>query len=91
MAAAEHDTEQGFGTGLRAQLEKRREAGLERETWRLEVIADPGSNSVVENPLTKERGTAFTFADLMKLAETRAVRYLKAVTCNNLGGPLGMG
>ena len=25
MAAAEHDTEQGFGTGLRAQLEKRRE------------------------------------------------------------------
>ena len=26
MAATEHDTEQGFGTGLRAQLEKRREA-----------------------------------------------------------------
>jgi len=27
----------------------------------------------------------------MKLAEKRAVRYLKVITCNNLNSPLGMG
>ena len=72
-------------------LEKRREVGLERETWRLEVVADPESNSVLEKPLTKEHGTAFTWDALMRLAEKKAVRYLKAITCNNLGAPLGMG
>src|SRR5436190_24277293 len=65
-------------------LEKRREVGLERESWRLEVIADPQSNSIVENPLSKARDTAFTWDALMRLAEKKAVKYLKAITCNNL-------
>jgi hypothetical protein len=37
---------------------KRREVGLDPETWRLEVVADPESDCKVENPLTKKRGTA---------------------------------
>ena len=72
-------------------LEKRREVGLERETWKLEVIADPQSNSVLETPLTRERGSAFTFDALLQLAEKKATRYLKVITCNNLVSPLGMG
>ena len=72
-------------------LEKRRGIGLERETWRLEVIADPQSNSVLETPLTVERGTALTFEALLQLAEKKAMCYLKVITCNNLVSPLGMG
>ncbi|MDG2123353.1 MAG: molybdopterin-dependent oxidoreductase, partial [Verrucomicrobiales bacterium] len=71
--------------------ERRRELGLERETWKLEVVADPESNSRLRRPMTKEAGTALDFAGLMKLAETRAVRFLKVMTCNNIPDPLGMG
>jgi hypothetical protein len=71
--------------------EKRRALGLERETWQLEVIADPQSNSVLGKPLTKDAGNAFTWDALMHLAEKKATRYLKAITCNNLVAPLGMG
>lgn len=71
--------------------ERRRAVGLERETWRLEVVADPASNSVLENPLSKESGTALDFEGLLRLAEQHAVRYLKGMTCLNIGEPLGMG
>ena len=36
-------------------LEKRREVGLERDTWKLEVFADPQSNSLVKT-LPHRRG-----------------------------------
>ena len=72
-------------------LEKRREVGLERETWQLNVIADPQSNSKLDKPLSKALGTAFKWDDLMRLAETKAVRYLKVITCNNIISPLGLG
>jgi hypothetical protein len=71
--------------------EKLREVGLTRETWQLEVLADPDSNTVIERPLTKELGTALNWDGLMKLAEKHAVRFLKVMTCNNMNGPLGMG
>ena len=71
--------------------DKLREVGLERETWRLEVVADPESDSQVERPLSKEQGTALVWDGLMKLAEKHAVRYLKVMTCNNGNSPLGMG
>ena len=45
----------------------------------------------MEKPLSKELGTALDWQGLMKLAETRAVRYLKVMTCNNIDTPLGMG
>jgi len=64
---------------------------MTRDTWRLEVVPDLASGSKVEAPLSKERGTALDWVGLMKLAETRAVRYLKVMTCNNLNAPLGMG
>lgn len=72
-------------------LEKRREVGLEQETWNLEVLADPKSDSKLDNPLTKEAGTAFDWPALMQLAERHAVRCLKVMTCNNGVSPLGMG
>jgi len=69
----------------------RREAGLERDTWQLEVIADPTSNSKVDAPLSKDLATALNFERLLELGREHGVRYLKGVTCNNLGEPLGMG
>ncbi|HET6880713.1 MAG TPA: molybdopterin-dependent oxidoreductase, partial [Pirellulales bacterium] len=71
--------------------ERLREVGLTRESWRLEVIADPESNAQLDRPLSKEAGTALNWDGLMKLAETRAIRYLKIMTCNNGNSPLGMG
>ena len=65
--------------------EKLREAGLTRETWSLEVVPDEEAIPKVENPLSKERGTALDWSGLMKLAETKAVRFLKILTCNNGG------
>jgi len=71
--------------------EKLREIGLDRQTWQLEVVPDPESNSKVDNPLSKERGTALDFSALMKLAEKHAVRFLKVHTCTNIAQPFGMG
>ena len=71
--------------------EKRLAVGLERETWKLEVVPDLETDAEVEEPLSKVMGTALDFASLMKLAETRAVRYLKIMTCLNMGSPLGTG
>ena len=46
---------------------------------------------MVEAPLAKDLGTALDFEGLLKLGREHGVRYLKGVTCNNLGEPLGMG
>ncbi len=72
-------------------VDQHRAVGLERETWRLEVIADPQSDVRIENPLSKELGTALDWSGLMALAEKHAVRYLKVATCLNVGNVNGMG
>ena len=72
-------------------LEKRREVGLTRDTWKLEVIGDPEAPPRLRKPLTTKEKTAFRFQDLMELARTRAVRFPKVMSCLNLGCPLGMG
>jgi hypothetical protein len=72
-------------------LEKLQEVGLTHETWKLEVVSDPDAKATLESPLSKELGTALDWQGLMKLAETKAVRYLKVMTCNNIDSPLGMG
>jgi len=72
-------------------LKRRREIGMERETRHLEVVADPRSDIVIEQPLEAELGTAITFDALLKLGETHGVQFMKGMTCNNLGEPLGMG
>ena len=71
--------------------ERRHAVGLDHETWRLEVVADPESDAEIDHPLTKELGTAIDWQALMKLAEQHAVRFLKVMTCANVGKPLGMG
>jgi len=71
--------------------EKLAQVGLTRETWKLEVISDPEHKADLRNPLTREKGTALDWDALMKLAEQRTVRFLKVMTCNNIGRPLGMG
>ncbi len=71
--------------------EKRKEVGLTRETWKLEVISDPKNPARLRSPLTKEKNNALDFSGLMKLAETKAVRFAKVMTCLNIGCPLGTG
>lgn len=71
--------------------EKRLEIGLERETWKLDVVPDPESNAAMVNPMTREKGNALDFKGLMKLADKHAVRFLKVMSCNNMKAPLGMG
>ncbi|MGE0609782.1 MAG: molybdopterin-dependent oxidoreductase [Pirellulales bacterium] len=72
-------------------IEKLREVGLTRETWKLEVVPDPDSNAKLDSPLSRENGSALDWDGLMKLAEQHAVRVMKVMTCNNGGSPLGMG
>ena len=71
--------------------EKKREVGLTRETWKLEVISDPDHPASIRNPLTKKDGTALDFPGLLKLAEKHSVRFAKSMTCLNIGCPLGTG
>ncbi|MEK6249654.1 MAG: molybdopterin-dependent oxidoreductase, partial [Planctomycetales bacterium] len=70
---------------------KCKQVGLTRDTWKLEVIDDPEHTASLRFPLTKEDDTAFTFAGLMELAKTHAVRFPKVMTCLNVGEPLGNG
>lgn len=70
---------------------KKREVGMHRDTWQLEVVSDPDNPATLGKPLTKKAGTAIDFAALMELAKTKAVRFPKIMTCLNLGCPLGMG
>src|SRR5207237_8366731 len=71
--------------------EKRKQVGLTRETWRLEVVPDPDHPAALGKPLTKPDGTALDFEALLKLGERHAVRFAKVMTCLNIGCPLGMG
>jgi len=71
--------------------ERKREVGLVQETWKLEVTSDPEQPAKLRRELTKASGTALDFAGLMQLAEKRAVRFAKVMTCLNIGCPLGMG
>ena len=70
---------------------KRKEVGLTRETWSLEMVSDPEHPSRLRSPLSKENGNAFDFNALLEMAKTRAVRFPKVMTCLNIGCPLGNG
>src|SRR5437870_3898284 len=82
------DVERGNPLPYTLPPEQRRAVGLERETWQLEVVTDPESNTKLERPLSRELGTALDFEGLVKLAEQHAGRYVKAITCNDIGEPL---
>jgi len=70
---------------------RKREVGLTRDTWTLEVVADPEHPARLTRPLTAADGTALRFDDLLRMAERHAVRFAKVMTCLNIGCPLGMG
>jgi DMSO/TMAO reductase YedYZ molybdopterin-dependent catalytic subunit len=70
---------------------KRKEVGLTRETWKLEVVSDPEHPATLGKQFTRKDGTAIDFAALVKLGEKHAVRFAKVMTCLNIGCPLGMG
>jgi hypothetical protein len=76
---------------FRMTPDERREVGLDRDTWQLEVVADPNSDVKIQQSLSKELGTALDWSGLMALAEKHAVRYLKAMTCLNVDRVFGMG
>jgi DMSO/TMAO reductase YedYZ molybdopterin-dependent catalytic subunit len=71
-------------------LEKLREVGQTPETWDLEVVADPASNSVVDRPLSRAQGNALDWNGLMKLAEKHVVRFLHVCCCTNGADPFHM-
>ncbi len=71
--------------------EKKREVGLTRDTWKLEILSDPDHPAKLARELTKEEGNALDFAGLVALGEKHAVRFAKVMTCLNIGCPLGMG
>ncbi|MGD9647390.1 MAG: molybdopterin-dependent oxidoreductase, partial [Pirellulales bacterium] len=71
--------------------DKKTEVGLTRETWQLEVVSDPEHPVPLRNPLSKEKNRALDFQTLLQLADKHAVRFVKAMTCLNLGCPLGFG
>jgi DMSO/TMAO reductase YedYZ molybdopterin-dependent catalytic subunit len=70
--------------------EKFREIGLIPETWSLEVVPEPGGNSIVEQPLSRASGNAMDWEGLMKLAEKHAVRFLQVINCTNGADPFHM-
>src|SRR5579871_2748181 len=71
--------------------EKKRDVGLTRDTWTLEVVSDPDHPATLGRQLTRKDGTALDFPGLLRLGEQHAVRFAKLMTCLNVGCPLGMG
>jgi DMSO/TMAO reductase YedYZ molybdopterin-dependent catalytic subunit len=71
--------------------EKKKEVGLTRETWKLEIISDPEFPATLGKQFTKKDNTAIDFDTLLKFGEKHAVRFAKVMTCLNIGCPLGMG
>ena len=71
--------------------DKKREVGLTRETWKLEVVGDPDHPPKLGKTFARADKTALDFEDLLRLAKKHAVRFAKIMTCLNIGCPLGMG
>jgi Oxidoreductase molybdopterin binding domain len=71
--------------------EEKRQVGLTRDTWKLDVISDLDHPATLGRQLTKADDSALDFEALLKLGESHAVRFPKVMTCLNVGCPLGMG
>lgn len=74
------------------------DARLTEQSWRLEMMADPFTESgVVKEPasLTHQYkvadNTAFTYQRLLKLGNDHGVKFIKAMQCLNIPQPLGQG
>jgi len=75
---------------LKLPPERLREIGLVPETWSLDVIPDPASDSIVEQPLSLALGNALNWNGLMKLADRHAVRFMHLCVCTNGNDPFHM-
>lgn len=64
-------------------------ARLTPETWRLEIMADPGTS--IQTPLTLEKRNAIDLPTLEKLGRQHGRKFLKAMQCLNIPQPLGQG
>jgi DMSO/TMAO reductase YedYZ molybdopterin-dependent catalytic subunit len=64
-------------------------ARLTAETWRLEIVADGGTQ--LEKPRMLDDGTALDLAALHDLGKRHGIRFLKAMQCLNIAQPLGQG
>lgn len=85
------DVSRGNPLPHKLPAERKAAVGLTRETWSLEVIADPDQPATLSTPLTRAKGTALDFAGLLRIAERHVVRFAKVMTCLNIGCPLGTG
>ncbi len=85
------DVSRGQPLPHRLPDETKEAVGLTRESWQLEILSDPEHPATLERPRLKQSNTAIDFRDLMQLAESKAVRFAKVMTCLNIGCPLGMG
>jgi hypothetical protein len=81
------DVERGNPLPYTLDPARRREIGLERQTWQLEIVSDPESSAKIEQPISRMLGNAIDFNALLKLGETHGVQFLKGITCNNIGEP----
>ena len=72
-------------------IQQRKAAGLTRETWKLDVVADPDHPASIRKPYSAASNSALDFPGLMQLAEQHHVRFAKIMTCLNIGCPLGNG
>jgi hypothetical protein len=75
---------------IKLSPEKLREIRLVPETWSLDIVPDPASNSVLEQPFSQALGNAFTWDRLMQLAKTRAIRFMHVTNCTNGADPFHM-
>lgn len=62
---------------------------LTPESWRLEIISD--GSATLGKEFRLEDNTALDLAALRELGKKHAVRFLKAMQCNNISQPLGQG
>ncbi len=85
------DVSRGNPTPHSIPISRKREVGLTRDTWKLEIMSDPEHHATLGLEMTRAQGTALDFDTLLKLGTKHAVRFPKLMTCLNLGCPLGMG
>lgn len=71
--------------------DKKKEVGLTRETWKLELIADPDKPATLGKQFKKADGSAIDFATLLKMGEKNGVKFAKTITCLNYNCTNGTG
>jgi DMSO/TMAO reductase YedYZ molybdopterin-dependent catalytic subunit len=70
--------------------ERLAQVGLVPETWSLDVVPDPASDSSVERPLSRALGNALDWNGLMKMAANHVVRFMQVCSCVNGTDPFHM-